>query len=276
MILVQSTNRSARKQRLDTLLTDRKLAASREQARRLILAGEVLINGESGFKPGQVVPEDVSIEIKQPMRYVGRGGLKLEKALKVFGFDACGKVALDVGASTGGFTDCLLQHGAQVVYAVDVGHGQLAWKLREDSRVRVMERTNARGIDSALFDLPIEIGVIDVSFISLRTVLPVVAKVMKSPSDLVALIKPQFEAGREQVGKGGVVRNPRIHVEVIQTLIQSVQKIERCTLGLTHSPIRGPAGNIEYLLWTQDNSQKVPVVSADLVERIVEQAHAEL
>ena len=274
--MAQRAIRSRNKQRLDTLLTDRGLVDSREQAKRLILAGEVLADGECRFKPAQLVPVDVNIEIKQPLRYVSRGGLKLEKALEVFDVDVSGKVAIDVGASTGGFTDCLLQYGAQFVYAVDVGYGQLAWKLRQDSRVRVIERTNVRAIDRTLFNQPIEIGVIDVSFISLRTVLPVVIKSIEPTSDLIVLIKPQFEAGREQVSKGGVVRDPRIHIQVIRALIQSIEEMDRFVLEITHSPIRGPAGNIEYLLWMKEDLRTGVSFSPDFVEWVVEQAHGEL
>jgi len=274
--LAQRVIRNRNKQRLDTLLTHRKLVESREQAKRLILAGEVLVDGESHFKPGQAVPENVRIEIKQLPRYVSRGGFKLEKAFQVFNVDVSRKVAIDVGASTGGFTDCLLQHGAQFVYAVDVGYGQLAWKLRQDSRVRVMERTNVRLIDGTVFDLPIEIGVIDVSFISLRTVLPVVTKYIELTSDLIVLIKPQFEAGREHVSRGGVVRDSQIHIEVIRTLIQAIQQMGMLALGLTHSPFRGPAGNIEYLLWMKQNLGKSSSISHDFVEWVVEHAHDEL
>ena len=273
---MQPTIYNHNKQRLDTLLTDRALVDSQEQAKRLILAGEVLVDGELRSKPGQSVSVDVSIEIKHPLRYVSRGGLKLEKALQVFDVDVSGKTALDVGASTGGFTDCLLQHGARSVYAVDVGYGQLAWKLRQDPRVRVIERTNARTITPTLFDFPLEISVIDVSFISLRTVLPAVKKCIESGSDLILLIKPQFEAGYRYVNKGGVVRNPQIHLNVIRTLIQSIQEMEMSVLGITHSPIRGPAGNIEYLLWINEDRHKSPFFALDRAEQVVDQAHHQL
>ena len=274
-ISMQPTIRNPNKQRLDTLLTDRALVDSREQAKRLILAGEVLVDGELRSKPGQSVSAEASIEIKQPLRYVSRGGLKLEKALHVFDVDVRGKTALDVGASTGGFTDCLLQHGAQFVYAVDVGYGQLAWKLRQDARVRVIERTNARTIDRTTFNRPIEICVIDVSFISLRTVLPAVKNCVGEGTDLILLIKPQFEAGQKYVGKGGVVRDPQIHLKVIRTLMQFVEEMGMSVLGITHSPIRGPAGNIEYLLWINENMNKSPSFAPKLAERVVEQAHRE-
>ena len=273
---MQPTIRNPNKQRLDALLADRELVDSREQAKRLILAGEVLVDGELRSKPGQSVSVEARVEIKQPLRYVSRGGLKLEKALRVFDVDIRGKTALDVGASTGGFTDCLLQHGARFVYAVDVGYGQLAWKLRQDSRVRVIERTNARTIDRTLFNHPVEICVIDVSFISLRTVLPAVKNCIGAGSDLILLIKPQFEAGQQYVGKGGVVRDPQIHLKVIRTLIQFVEEMEMSALGITHSPIRGPAGNIEYLLWINENLRTSPRFAPKSAERVVDQAHREL
>ena len=263
------------KQRLDTLLADRELVDSREQAKRLILAGEVLVDGEPHSKPGQSVPVDASIEIKQLLRYVSRGGLKLEKAFQVFDVDVSGKTALDVGASTGGFTDCLLQRGAGYVYAVDVGYGQLAWKLRQDSRVRVIERTNARAMDRACFDLPIEICVVDVSFISLRTVLPAVKRCIETGSDLILLIKPQFEAGPRYVNKGGVVRDRQVHVNVIQTLIQFIEEIGMSVLGITHSPIRGPAGNVEYFLWVKKDGEEAQSFAVDVPEQVVDEAHRE-
>lgn len=271
----QPTVQHSKKQRLDTLITDRGLVDSREQAKRLILAGEVLVDGEPHSKPGQRVPADASIEIKQPLRYVSRGGLKLEKALQVFGVDVSGKTALDVGASTGGFTDCLLQHGAGHVYAVDVGYGQLAWKLRQNSRVRVIERLNARGLDPSLFDHPVEICVVDVSFISLRAVLPAVKQCVETGSDLILLIKPQFEAGREYVEKGGVVRDSRVHVNVIRTLVQFVEGMGMSVSGITYSPIRGPAGNIEYLLWINEDGGEAASYADDIAERVVDEAHRE-
>lgn len=275
---VRSTQRTVqhpKKQRLDTLLADRELVDSREQAKRLILAGEVLVDGELHSKPGQSVPVDASIEIKQPLRYVSRGGLKLEKALQVFDVDVSGKTALDVGASTGGFTDCLLQHGARHVYAVDVGYGQLAWKLRRDSRVCVIERLNARGMDPSLFNLPVGICVVDVSFISLRTVLPAVKRCVEAGGDVILLIKPQFEAGREYVDKGGVVRNSQVHVNVIRSLVQFVEGMGMSVLGITYSPIRGPAGNIEYLLWTNEDGSGAASFAVDVAEQVVEEAYQE-
>ena len=261
------------KQRLDTLIVERGLAESRERAKRLILAGEVLVQGESHLKPGRLILADAIIEIKRPLRYVSRGGLKLEKGLQVFQIDPRGKVAIDVGASTGGFTDCLLQHGAKFVYAIDVGYGQLAWRLRQDPRVCAIERTNIRTIDVNRFDQPIEIGVIDVSFISLRKVLPVVIQIVEPAGDVIALVKPQFEAGREHVGKGGVVCDPHVHVQVLQEIIQGAQEIDRFVVGITHSPIQGPAGNIEYLLWMRGDLGLSPPDWQSDVAQVVQQAH---
>ena len=264
------------KQRLDTLLVDRCLAENQERAKRLILAGEVLVGGESNLKPGRLIPTDSIIKIKQPLRYVSRGGLKLEKALQVFDVDVCGKVAIDVGASTGGFTDCLLQHGVKFVYAVDVGYGQLAWRLRRDPRVQAIERTNIRQIDTALFNQPIQIGVIDVSFISLQKVLPMAIQLVEPTGDIFALIKPQFEAGREQVGEGGVVRQPQIHIQVIQRLIEFARDVGNYVVGLTYSPIRGPAGNIEYFLWLKRGPGVSESEWHDLTPEVVQQAQAKL
>jgi 23S rRNA (cytidine1920-2'-O)/16S rRNA (cytidine1409-2'-O)-methyltransferase len=264
------------KQRLDTLVVERGLAESRERAKRLILAGEVIVSGSNQVKPGQLISLDAEIVVKQPPRYVSRGGLKLEKALQVFQVDVRDSVAVDVGASTGGFTDCLLQHGARFVYAVDVGHGQLAWKIRQDPRVCVIERTNIRTIDMNRFELLVQIGVVDVSFISLQKVLPVVVQIVDPMGDVLALVKPQFEAGRQQVGKGGVVRDVRIHVQVLRDLIQFVRGLGLSVMGISYSPIRGPAGNIEYLIWFRAG---ITSSSADWKERaaqVVQEANIAL
>ena len=242
-------SRRQNKQRLDTCLVQRGLAESRERAKRLILAGEVIVSGTAQVKPGQLISPDTEIMVKQPLRYVSRGGLKLEKALQVFQVDVRGSVAIDVGASTGGFTDCLLQHGAKRVYAVDVGHGQLAWKIRQDPRVCVIEGANIRTINVNRFAPPVEIGVVDVSFISLQKVLPVITQIVNPMGDVLALVKPQFEAGREQVGKGGVVRETRVHVQILRDLILFIHGLDLSIMGISYSPIRGPAGNIEYLIW---------------------------
>jgi 23S rRNA (cytidine1920-2'-O)/16S rRNA (cytidine1409-2'-O)-methyltransferase len=264
------------KQRLDTLLVEHGLAESRERAKRLILAGEVIVSGSNQVKPGQLISLDAEIVVKQPPRYVSRGGLKLEKALQVFQVDVRDSVAVDVGASTGGFTDCLLQHGARFVYAVDVGHGQLAWKIRQDPRVCVIEGTNIRTIDVNRLGLPVKIGVVDVSFISLQKVLPVVVQIVDPMGDVLALVKPQFEAGRQQVGKGGVVRDVRIHVQVLRDLIQFVRGLGLSVMGISYSPIRGPAGNIEYLIWFRAG---ITSSSADWKERaaqVVQEANIAL
>ena len=241
--------RDQSKQRLDTLVVQRGLIESRERAKQLILAGEVIVSGSTRVKPGQLIPSDAEIVVKKPPRYVSRGGLKLEKALQVFQVDVRDSIAIDVGASTGGFTDCLLQHGAKFVYAVDVGHGQLAWKLRQDPRVCVIEGTNIRTIDVNCFESPVEIGVVDVSFISLQKVLPIITQIVNPTGDVLALVKPQFEAGRKDVGKGGVVRDARVHGRVLGDLVRFIQGLDLSVMGISHSPIRGPAGNIEYLVW---------------------------
>jgi len=252
-------------QRIDLLLVERGLAESREQAKRLILAGSVSVNGESQIKPGHRAPEDAKVVVRESQKYVSRGGLKLEKVLRLFNVDVQNRVALDVGASTGGFTDCLLQHGAGFVYAIDVGYGQLAWKLRTHPQVQTIEKTNIRHIASNVFKHPISLVVIDVSFISLKTVLPVVVNLLTTRHeqavccgtavctcyfDIIALMKPQFEAGRVHVKKGGIVHDKQVHVQTIDNLIAFVtQKLGATVMGLTHSPIHRDIGNIEYLLW---------------------------
>ena len=264
------------KQRLDTLVVERGLAESRERAKRLILAGEVIVSGSNQVKPGQLISLDAEIVVKQPPRYVSRGGLKLEKALQVFQVDVRDSVAVDVGASTGGFTDCLLQHGARFVYAVDVGHGQLAWKIRQDPRVCVIEGTNIRTIDVNRLGLPVKIGVVDVSFISLQKVLPVIIQIVNPMGDVLALVKPQFEAGRQQVGKGGVVRDVRIHVQVLRDLIQFVRGLGLSVMGISYSPIRGPAGNIEYLIWFKAGTTSSSADWEEHAAQVVQEANTAL
>ncbi|MGD9873843.1 MAG: TlyA family RNA methyltransferase [Kiritimatiellia bacterium] len=243
--------------RLDQLLVERGLAESREKAQRLIRAGEVLVKGQPQTKPGHEFDPEAEITIKESMPFVGRGGQKLEEAFSVFGLDVTGKVCLDIGASTGGFTDCLLQHGAQRVYAIDVGTGQLHWQLRSDPRVVVMEKVNARHLKPE--DLPEQaaFAVIDVSFISLTKILPAVTALLQENAELVTLIKPQFEAGREKVQRGGVVRDEAVRAEVVE----SVKQFGTGTLGLKWmgvctSPIKGPAGNVEFLAWWKKDGQK--------------------
>lgn len=264
------------KQRLDTLLVGRGLIESRERAKQLILAGEVIVSGSAQVKPGQLISPDAEIVVKQPPRYVSRGGLKLEKGLQVFQVDIRGSVAIDVGASTGGFTDCLLQHGAKFVYAVDVGHGQLAWKIRQDPRVCVIEGTNIRTIDVNRFESSVEIGVVDVSFISLQKVLPVVTQIVHPPGDVLALVKPQFEAGRQYVGKGGVVREARVHVRVLRDLVRFIHGLNLSVMGISYSPIRGPAGNIEYLIWFRIGTKGTSVDWEKRAAQVVQEANTAL
>lgn len=242
------------KERLDILLVERGLVETRAKAKGVILAGEVLVNGERVDKAGTAVALDAEIELKATLPYVGRGGLKLAGALAHFAIDPVGRVCADVGACTGGFTDVLLQAGAAKVFAIDVGYGQLAWSLRQDERVDVMERTNARYLES--LPQPVQLVVIDVSFISLKLILPAVCQWLDSaqssaqPSDIVALVKPQFEAGRQQVGKGGIVRDTAVHRQVLTDLIGWAEAEQNLgTLGLMQSPITGTDGNVEFLAW---------------------------
>ena len=235
------------KKRLDVLLVERGLATSREKAKAMIMAGEVLVDNEREDKAGSMFPEEVEIVLKgKPLPYVSRGGLKLEKAMKNLTLD--GKVCMDVGASTGGFTDCMLQNGAVKVYSVDVGHGQLDWKLRNDPRVVCMERTNIRYVVTEDIEERPSFVSIDVSFISLTKVLLPVRNLMEENGEIAALIKPQFEAGREKVGKKGVVRDPAVHKEVIEMVISYAKSISFGVRHLEFSPIKGPEGNIEYLV----------------------------
>ncbi|MDR1801308.1 MAG: TlyA family RNA methyltransferase [Lachnospiraceae bacterium] len=237
------------KKRLDILVAERNTSLSREKAKALIMAGEVFVDGEREDKAGTTFDESVSIEIKsKALPFVSRGGLKLNKAFDEFGLDVSGKVCTDVGASTGGFTDCLLSHGAKKVYAIDVGYGQLDWKLRNDERVVCLEKTNIRYLDLTLLKEPISFSSIDVSFISLTKVLPVVCSYLETDGEIVALIKPQFEAGREKVGKKGVVRDEGVHIEVLKKIISLAFSLELKIINIDFSPIKGPEGNIEYLL----------------------------
>jgi 23S rRNA (cytidine1920-2'-O)/16S rRNA (cytidine1409-2'-O)-methyltransferase len=246
----------AAKQRLDVLMVQRGLAPSREKARAAVLARDVLVDGEPALRPAATLPEDVRIELVRRPRYVGRGGEKLEHALHTFGLDVRGLVALDVGASTGGFTDCLLQHGAARVCAVDVGYGQLDYRLRQDPRVIVMERTNIRDVA----ELPPEAGTpelatIDVAFIGLEKVVPTVVRLLRPGGRIVALVKPQFQARRREVGKGGVVKDPLVHAAVLGRVVAWAAEQGLRFGGLTLSPLRGPAGNKEFfVLWTTPQS----------------------
>ena len=246
-----------KKERLDVLMVRRNLAESREKAKALIMSGIVYVNGQKEDKAGTSFEETVQIEVRgNTLKYVSRGGLKLEKAMSRFGVQLAGKVCMDVGASTGGFTDCMLQNGAVKVYAVDVGHGQLAWKLRNDDRVICMEKTNIRYVTPEDIGDRIEFASIDVSFISLTKVLGPVKQLLTDEGQVVCLIKPQFEAGREKVGKKGVVREKSVHLEVIEMVMDYARSIGFGILGLEFSPIKGPEGNIEYLLYLQNFLQE--------------------
>lgn len=268
------------KERLDVLMTGRGLAESREKAKALIMAGLVYVDGQREDKAGQNFPSEVTIEVRgNRLPYVSRGGLKLEKALKEFPLSLAGKICMDVGASTGGFTDCMLQQGAVKVYAVDVGHGQLDWKLRNDNRVVCLEKTNIRYATRAEVPEEIAFSSIDVSFISLSKVLPAVRALLAAEAEVVALIKPQFEAGREQVGKHGVVRDAKVHVEVIEHVLDYAAASRFVPLGLSFSPIRGPEGNIEYLIWlrTVEEGENVTAeVTAETARAVVAAAHETL
>ena len=265
-----------KKERLDVLLVEKGLAASREKAKAIIMSGIVFVDNEKEDKAGATFPATAKIEVRgNVLRYVGRGGLKLEKAMQEF--DVCLKdtICMDVGSSTGGFTDCMLQNGAVKVYAVDVGHGQLDWKLRNDERVVCMEKTNIRYVTEEDIEDKLDFASIDVSFISLTKVLLPVRNLLKDKGQIVCLIKPQFEAGREKVGKKGVVRDKNVHKEVIHMVVEYATAIGFCPLALTFSPVKGPEGNIEYLLHLvkDDSVQKLPSFDVDSV---VEDSHRTL
>lgn len=270
-----------KKERLDVLLVERGLAETREKAKRTIMAGLVYSNENRLDKPGEKVNSDIPLTVKgNVLPYVSRGGLKLEKALKVFDLDVKGKTLLDIGASTGGFTDCALQNGAEMSYALDVGYNQLAWKLRQDERVEVMERTNFRYVkpEDLTKGLP-DFASIDVSFISLRLILPVLKTLLVPGSDIVALVKPQFEAGREQVGKKGIVRDKKVHKEVIERIISFSLGEGYDVLNLSFSPITGGDGNIEFLLhlqWNTPSEEKAQLLFKSTPEAVVAEAHNEL
>ena len=234
--------------RLDKLLFEKKLAPTRQKAQALIGAGQVMVNNKLADKAGAMVEDSCIIEVKESCPFVSRGGYKLEAGLQFFDINPAGLICLDVGASTGGFTDCLLQHGALKVYSVDVGYGQLAWELRQDPRIVVMERTNARYLTKENFAEPIDLAVIDASFISLKLLIPPLLPFFRKNISILALIKPQFEVGRGKVGKGGVVRDPALHQEVIDEIIDFCTTLELKSCGVTPSPILGPKGNKEFLV----------------------------
>lgn len=262
------------KKRLDMLMMERALAPSREKAKAFIMAGDVYVDGQKEDKAGTMFPETVKIEVRgNTLPYVSRGGLKLEKAMKNFDVTLDSKVCMDVGASTGGFTDCMLQNGAVKVYSIDVGYGQLDWKLRNDPRVVCMEKTNIRYVVPEDIGDKIEFVSIDVSFISLTKVLGPVKNLMAEDGQIVCLIKPQFEAGREKVGKKGVVRDPAVHKEVLEHYLEHAREAGFGVLGLTYSPIRGPEGNIEYLGFLQKGAETTAAFDLDA---LVEESHQTL
>ena len=262
------------KTRLDVLLVVRGLAESRSRAQAVIMAGEVYVNGQKADKAGMDVPLEAEVEVRGNVcPYVSRGGLKLEKALRDFGVDPTGYVCSDSGASTGGFTDCLLQQGASKVFAIDVGYGQLAWKIRSDPRVVVMERTNIRYVTPEDLGEALDLSVVDVSFISLRIVLPAIQRLLKPTGQVLCLIKPQFEAGKENVGKRGVVRDPAVHEQVLRDFVGLATELGFTLRNLTFSPVKGPEGNIEFLahLSMEPGENHYPPL-----HELVEQAHAAL
>lgn len=262
------------KKRLDVLMTERALAESRQKAQAIIMAGQVYVNGQKVDKAGAPVGEDAQIEVRgKTLAYVSRGGLKLEKAVKRWPIQLSGTVCADIGSSTGGFTDCMLQQGAEKVYAVDSGYNQLDWRLRNDPRVVCMERTNARYLTQEQIPEALDFFSVDVSFISLRLILPPMRQLIKPEGEAVCLIKPQFEAGREKVGKKGVVRDPAVHLEVLEHFLQHAKEAGFTVKDITFSPIKGPEGNIEYLGYI--SAKEGPDYEGDL-EELVRQSHEDL
>lgn len=265
------------KERLDILLVEKGIFQSRERAKASIMAGEIFVNGQRIDKCGQKIKKSSNIEFKgEKLPFVSRGGLKLQKAVKEFNIDLKGKVCLDIGASTGGFTDCMLQNGVKKVFSIDVGYGQFAWKLRIDDRVVCMERTNIRYVTPEDIGEYADFASIDVSFISLKKVIPVVVNLLKENGKVMALIKPQFEAGREKVGKNGVVREKSTHIDVISEIITFLRKNNLKIISLSYSPIKGPKGNIEYLVYfTKQNNFHESFIDEDIID-IVSSSHCEL
>jgi 23S rRNA (cytidine1920-2'-O)/16S rRNA (cytidine1409-2'-O)-methyltransferase len=262
------------KKRLDAILVEKGLATGRDKAKALVMAGLAYVDGERADKPGLMLPETADVEVRgERQKYASRGGYKLEKAINAFNIDINGKACMDIGASTGGFTDCMLQNGAKKVYAVDVGYGQLAWQLRTDKRVVVMERTNIRHVTREQIAEPLDFISVDVSVISLRLVLPAAKELLAENGEIVCLIKPQFEAGRGQVGKKGVVRDKSVHVTVITDITDNAAKNGFAVLDLGYSPIKGPEGNIEYLMHLRRPESGVLPRNIDA---LVDEAHAAL
>lgn len=263
------------KVRLDNLVVEKGFAPSREKAKAYIMAGQIYADNQKCDKAGMMIdPGKTKIEFRgEGLRYVSRGGLKLEKAMKEWGISLEGKICMDIGASTGGFTDCMLQNGAKKVYAVDVGYGQFAWKLRNDERVVNMERTNIRYVTPEQIGNKLDFASIDVSFISLRLVLPVAHSLLAEDGEIAALIKPQFEAGREQVGKKGVVRDEKVHFSVVRNIVDFAQEIGFRVKGISFSPIKGPEGNIEYLMLLQNNGEKNEI-SDEMIGALIKESHS--
>ena len=275
--MAETNTEKVKKERLDVLLVERNLVQSRARAKTTIMAGLVLVNGNKIDKAGTMVKTNADIRVLgNKIPYVSRGGLKLEKAINEFRVELDGKVTADIGASTGGFTDCMLQNGAVKVFAIDVGYGQLDWSLRTDERVINMERTNVRNVTPEDIGELIDLASIDVAFISLEKVLPAVKAMLKPAGEIVALIKPQFEAGREKVGKKGVVRDPKVHLEVIHNVVDMAREMNFVTRELTFSPVKGPEGNIEYLIWLSKDVSAEDNVTDEVIEKTVEMAHSEL
>jgi len=266
------------KQRLDVILVNKGYASSREKAKAIIMSGKVFVKGQREDKAGTCFEEEgIDLLVKEnPLKYVSRGGLKLEKSMQEFPIKLDGKTCMDIGASTGGFTDCMLQNGAVKVYSIDVGHGQLAWKLRNDERVICMEKTNFRYVTDEQVPDKIDFASADVSFISLDKILPAAYPLLSDEGQMVCLIKPQFEAGREKVGKKGVVRDKKVHAEVIEKIVLLADELKLYPVGLTYSPIKGPEGNIEYLIWLNKGSDSRKEVLLKEIDSIVEMAHGSL
>ncbi|AIY81378.1 TlyA family RNA methyltransferase [Clostridium botulinum] len=266
-----------KKERLDILLVEKGIITSRDRAKACIMEGKVFVDGQRVDKAGEKVSIIANIEYKgAKLKYVSRGGLKLEKAMKSYDISLEDKVCMDIGASTGGFTDCMLQNGAKKVYSVDVGYGQFAWKLRTDERVVCMERTNIRYVTLEDIGEPLDFASIDVSFISLKKIMPATLGLLKNTGEVVALIKPQFEAGREKVGKKGVVREISTHKEVVYGIIEFLKNENLNILGVGYSPIKGPEGNREYLVYFTKDAEKESNFELDDVERVIEESHKEL
>ncbi len=263
--------------RLDSAVFELGISESREKAKALIMAGQIYVNGMKAIKPGVTVNSSDKIELKgNTLPYVSRGGLKLEKAMKVFPLTLDKKVCMDIGASTGGFTDCMLQNGAVKVYSIDVGYGQLAWKLRSDTRVVNLERTNFRYVTREQIPEEIDFASIDVSFISLKLIFPALMPLLKTEGECVCLVKPQFEAGKEKVGKKGVVREKSTHVEVIENVIGYASDNGFSILNLDFSPVKGPEGNIEYLLYIKKMDDSICLVDSDMIKKVVDDSHSAL